>query len=108
MSDDVKMMPIAEFRELGFLQEANRQFFHPLGLALEVLVDDDGSAQLGGIWDYREDPEGVLFGADILDPARAERVACERQHHVAHRVQLMGSVVQPLDWTPPPGLITHG
>jgi hypothetical protein len=27
---------IKEFREKGYLQEANRRFFHPLGLALSV------------------------------------------------------------------------
>lgn len=38
MADEIKYMDVAEFRELGFLQEANRQFFHPLGLALSVAV----------------------------------------------------------------------
>lgn len=31
----VTYMDLGEFRDEGFLQEANRQFFHPLGLALE-------------------------------------------------------------------------
>ena len=30
-----KYMPIKEFRERGYLQELNRRFLHPLGLALE-------------------------------------------------------------------------
>lgn len=37
MADETKYIDVAEFRELGFLQEANRQFFHPLGLALSVV-----------------------------------------------------------------------
>jgi len=35
---ETKHIDIKEFQELGFLQEANRQFFHPHGLALEVTV----------------------------------------------------------------------
>lgn len=38
MADKIKEMRVTEFRELGFLQEANRQFFHPLGLALSIVV----------------------------------------------------------------------
>jgi len=61
MSDCVKRMDIKEFREVGYLQEANRLFFHPLGLALEVIVEDDGTEKIGGVWDYRDDPEGIVF-----------------------------------------------
>ena len=60
--DQIKRMSIKEFREEGFLQEANRKFFHPLGLALEVIIEDDGTERLGGIWDYREDKEGMFYG----------------------------------------------
>lgn len=59
---EIKRIDIKEFREQGFLQEANRLFFHPLGLALEIVQEDDGSECLGGVWDYRNDPEGMLFG----------------------------------------------
>ena len=34
-------MNIREFRELGYLQEANRLFFHPHGLALEVTCTEE-------------------------------------------------------------------
>jgi hypothetical protein len=62
VSDEIRRMDIAEFRDFGYLQEVNRLFFHPLGLALEVLVDDDGNVtMLGGIWDYRNDPEGINY-----------------------------------------------
>lgn len=62
-----KYMPIREFREAGFLQELNRQFLHPLGLALEVTVDDEtGEERLGGIWDYRDDPHGMIY--DLANP----------------------------------------
>ena len=61
MSNDIKRMDIAAFRSEGFLQEANRMFFHPLGLALEVHTDENGSETLGGVWDYRADPEGIYY-----------------------------------------------
>lgn len=42
---DRKRMNIGEFRDAGFLLEANRQFFHPHGLALEVtrVTEDEGT-----------------------------------------------------------------
>lgn len=67
----VKRMAIEEFRGKGILQEVNRQFFHPIGLALEVVVEEDGTETLGGIWDYRDDPEGVLY--DETSPPDTEK-----------------------------------
>jgi hypothetical protein len=52
---------IKEFREKGYLQELNRRFLHPLGLALEIVIDKDGSEYLGGIWDYRGDTSGIHY-----------------------------------------------
>jgi hypothetical protein len=48
MANDVKMMDIKEFREMGLLAEVNRTFFYPLGLALEITVEDDGTERLTG------------------------------------------------------------
>lgn len=62
----IKRMPIKEFREKGYLQELNRRFLHPLGLALEVIVSKDGNEKLGGVWDYRDDEEGMYYG--LNDP----------------------------------------
>jgi hypothetical protein len=77
-------MDINEFQRLGFLQEANRLFFHPLGLSLAIERDDDGSARLHSIWDYRSDPEGMLF-ADKPDQAKADKVEAERDRHTDAR-----------------------
>ena len=67
----IKRMNLNEFQKEGYLQEVNRLFFHPLGLALEVVVNNDGEIEsLGGIWDYRADPEGMLF-PDLTDHATA-------------------------------------
>ena len=99
---DVKHIDIKEFRELGFLQEVNRLFFHPHGLALEVTVEEDGSEHLSGVWDYRDDPEGIAFGSagygDSVE--RAATVAAERAKHAEHRRAWFGSDsdIEPLDW----------
>ena len=96
----IKRMNVAEFREFGYLQEVNRQFFHPLGLALEVLVDEEtGNERLGGIWDYREDPEGVIF-ADGIDGNKAVAVRSELIKREKAREEMMGSTIQPIDWEP--------
>ena len=39
-------MDIREFRDKGYLQEVNRQFFHPLGLALCVVCPAEGEGKL--------------------------------------------------------------
>lgn len=64
---EVKRIPIKEFRKLGCLQEINRRLLHPCGLALEVVIDPEtGEETLGGVWDYRDDPEGMLYSEEML------------------------------------------
>jgi len=93
--DEIKRMDIREFREVGYLQEINRQFLHPLGLALEVVVGDDGTERLGGIWDYREDPAGVRYGT-ILDEGKAKRVCAIQRSCHEMRTAILGWAVQPV------------
>lgn len=82
-----KRIDIKEFQEFGYLQEANRLFFHSLGLALEVIVDEEtGSVTLGGVWDSRADPEGILFTAINYD--KFKRVADERIRRRGMRMNL--------------------
>lgn len=71
--NEVKRMNIKEFRENGYLQELNRQFLHPLGLALEAMIDENGEEKLGGVWDYRDDPEGLYYNLRNSDKSRIER-----------------------------------
>lgn len=97
----IKLMDIKEFVELGLLQEVNRLFFHPRGLALQVTVSDDGSKyRLDGVWDYREDPEGICFGN--LDPKVSNRKAVTVQQLLDSKAQFrqqnLGYVIQPLPW----------
>lgn len=94
MGDEIKRIDIAEFRREGYLQEVNRQFFHPLGLAMEVVVDEDGSERLGGVWDYRGDDEGIWYdgGVDAQKAARIEALLEERK---PARVAALGFIVEP-------------
>ena len=82
----MKYMPIEEFKERGYLQEANRLFFHPIGLALVVSRDEDGSMELCGIQDCRDDPEGMIFGD--YDEEKADRVWDEKMAKMDARIAL--------------------
>jgi hypothetical protein len=94
---DVKRIDPQEFVEFGYLHELNRGFLHPLGLALEVICDENGKAiGFGGVWDYRGDPEGMIFAEDTLDPAKARKVAEERERRRPAREAALGYWQQPL------------
>lgn len=87
MSEEIKRMDIKDFRNLGFLQEVNRRFLHPLGLAMEVIIDEDGSERLGGIWDYREDSEGMFFKEGIIDIEKAKVIEDLRCSKIESRMK---------------------
>lgn len=96
MSEEIKYITIKEFRERGYLQELNRQFLHPLGMALEVRHNDDGTEALGGVWDYRDDPEGMRYEGIDLE-AKAGIVLDEWMDKSEQRMKTLGYVVQPVD-----------
>lgn len=100
----IKNIDIKEFRELGFLQEVNRLFFHPRGLALAININDaTGDESLHCIWDYRDDPEGVIFANwdDLSNAkAKADRVATELQRHTHARKKLFGDFIQEIGQEP--------
>lgn len=96
MGKEVKKMTVKEFREDGYLQELNRRFLHPLGLALEVTVNEDGTERFSNtVWDCREDPEGIIYGPDLLDPEKAKHVFDEQVRRAPVRQNRLGFVVQP-------------
>lgn len=97
-----KKISIKEFREQGYLQELNRQFLHPLGLALEVNLNFDGSESLGEVWDYRDDPEGMLYGPNMINPERASRIAEEWHFKELERGSRFGWMIQPAVGDAPP------
>lgn len=94
---EIKRMNIKEFRESGLLAELNRVFFHPLGLALEVSIDDDGTEKLGGIWDYRDDPEGMLFSKDNFPTEKIKKAQAFIEQKHQQRKKALGFIFQDPD-----------
>jgi len=98
MKDYVKKISIKEFVEQGFLQEANRLFFHPRGLALEVFTLEDGAMVFGEPWDYRKEKEGIVF-TDLtkdFNKIKADNVERELEKHREEREELFGNIIQPI------------
>lgn len=94
----VSYMSPADFQRLGYLQEVNRLFLHPLGLALSVDVDEDGTVCLGKIWDHRHDPEGLWFGGDfpVFAREKADRIMAEMVEHLVERNDRLGFSIEPI------------
>jgi hypothetical protein len=93
---DVKRMDVKEFREFGYLHEINRLLLHPLGLALEVVIEEDGSERLGGIWDYRDDPEGICYDPNLVSAEKAKRVSDAGDERIKARINALGYWIQPV------------
>lgn len=93
--EEPKKMSVKEFRELGYLQELNRRFLHPLGLALEVVLETDGSERFGEVWDSRDDPEGMIYGPGIIDAEKAYRIFDEYASKQPIRLARFGYDIQP-------------
>lgn len=90
-----KTIPLTELRDTGYLQEANRQFFHPLGLALTVDLDTDTLY----VQDWRDiDNEGGFFAEHELVDAeqKAANIANEIQLRAPQRIAYCGRIIQPI------------
>lgn len=96
MTGERKRMDVKEFRAMGLLMEVNRRIFHPMGLALEVVTEEDGSERLGGIWDYRDDPVGIIFDPPPEERGRVAYLAEIAKHRDARRA-MFGCVIQPTE-----------
>ena len=93
------IIDLDELRDSGYLLEANRRFFHPLGLALFIMYSTDTGEPLGlDVFDWRHDPEGCVFDQFTrLECIRAAKVEQEWQKRGAVRRERLGFVIQPLD-----------
>jgi len=101
--DGIKRMLPRDFRALGYLQELNRIFLHPLGLALEIIVDTATNEEyFGCVWDYRDTDHGVIFGIKT-DKKKASRIAAEKVKKSAARQSKFGWSVQPVGKLPVKG-----
>jgi hypothetical protein len=98
MGSEIKRMDIKEFREMGLLAELNRAFLHPLGLALEIIVDDKtGEEKLGGIWDYRDDPEGILYSQKQFPKEKIKQAQEFIKQKHEQRLKTLGFIYQDPD-----------
>ena len=91
------MMDLNEFIRDGYLQELNRNFLHVLGLALVVERDKD-KLIIKGIWDCRNDPDGILF-VDLDQPENytmAASIDDKFETCAMRRRMKLGFSVQPL------------
>lgn len=99
MSEKIKYMDIKEFMDSGMLFEINRQILHPLGMALEATGKDgeDGEWRLSGVWDYRDDPEGILFDQETLQNGKEKLqryMEKEGNAKLDEREQALGFIIQ--------------
>lgn len=94
MADGVIFMSVREFRQQGYLQELNRLFLHPLGLAIDTVIDEEGVERLGDVWDCRWLSEGVHFDRKDLAPL-ARQVSELWDAREPERVAALGYMVQP-------------
>ena len=49
-------------------------------MALCVVLNDDGSYELKGIWDYRDDPEGIIYDLKNSDEERIAKFKKNRDN----------------------------
>jgi hypothetical protein len=94
---DGKTLSVKEFRAEGWIQELNRRVLHPIGLALEVIIDNDtGEERIERVWDCRDDPEGMIFGEGMIDAEKAEAIDALYEKTAHARMKALGYIVQPL------------
>jgi hypothetical protein len=93
----MKLLTIKDFVELGYLQEVNRLFFHPRGLALGVSLDKE-KYELAEILDARDDMEGFVFD-ESLSKKKAKQVELEYKKHLTARNKLFKTKrgIQPIE-----------
>jgi hypothetical protein len=102
-----EFMDEEQFMDEGYLLEANRQFFHPLGLQLALQVTDDGLRLR--VHDRRAFIAGPIYEPDEdRDPREKDRCSRKRRAKVARirslwesraqfRLKRYGYVVQPVE-----------
>lgn len=97
----MKFIDIQKFVDDGYLQEVNRQFFHPLGMALTVSISTPGGeVGLFGIQET-DDQEGIIFeDFDEGSLTKAGAVLKEAVKRAGVRQKTLGFVIQPIKVKP--------
>ena len=100
---EVKYMDFHEFWKLGLLQEINRQFMHPRGLAFQMDFEDDKAINISGIWDERDDPEGIIYSKEMISDniEHFEKMKAQVQKlyddKAEYRQENLGFIIQPIE-----------
>lgn len=89
-----KYMSIKEFSKQGYVHEINRMFLHPLGLALEVTNGPNDTWFISGVWDERDNPEGIHLQSP--NPDKVRRIYALQTQRATARVQALGYYHQPV------------
>ena len=95
METTPKYMDLNEFVDTGILHEINRLFLHPLGLAMPISEDKKGEIKIPGIWDCRNDPEGIIFSK--IDWDKVYRFAEFQKWQFSERSGKCGFYIQEQD-----------
>ncbi len=100
----MKEIEVKEFREKGYVQELNRRFLHPLGLALSIRINENGVEELGPILDYREDSEGIYFDIAKSDVERKQHFFLNKTFideemvlRNKFRYKTLGFIIEPIE-----------
>jgi len=103
MDEKINYITVEEFREKGYLQELNRRFLHPLGLALSINIDENGVETFGDIWNYRGDDEGIYYDLLNSDDERinkfkenAQYIDSEFEKRKQKRIEMFGDIIEPI------------
>jgi hypothetical protein len=95
----MKKISLKEFQNLGFVQEINRQFLHPRGLALSLIYDDENETyEFDGILDFRDEKDGTVF-ADLTTERHTEKAKTVQDaldKNTQERMKNFGWVIQPI------------
>lgn len=79
--------------QVGLFQEANRRFFHCIGLSLEIRVNSDTEEITFDIIDGRDDMEGFILKS-VDEQQQKAFTAFQNERHSA-RIKGLGFIFQP-------------
>lgn len=84
------------------LKEKGVQFGHDAVDNCMTIVHHLGldEKHLGGVWDYRDDPDGMNYGDDLLNETKAARIAAIEEGRKKARLESVGYWIQPVEADP--------
>ena len=93
--EELQYADIKEMVDSGYIQEVNRRFFHLLGLNLEVQQHEDGTWELVGIVDFRDDKEGLVYHQ--VEAEKVKAIQHELDRRIEARQKHFGWFIQPYE-----------